>query len=251
MKNKKIFLKKITISFIAAVAFLSTFRVNASREYSSVDTQVEQNERFTVTTYKKSFPKHLDVMLRFQPSDDFEIVTSLLVKQIYNLSRSSSILNIKAPLFVPNQVLSNRQRNFIHNIKIIPFIETMERFPALVSTFEGRINILVFLTEVYFRKNDITELIYISELLLSNEHILNSKKLLTIETLLFFPLTFLKNIANNHWKTHQDRQFANSIKDTYSDYIKKLFDISYKINFYKNIFFYQNLETYNPRNHDD
>ncbi len=121
----------------------------------------------------------------------------------------------------------------------------MVDFKNLMSTFSGRINLLVLLTEVYM-KNNLKYLPYFINLLLLEERPLNNDRLDAIDTLLHLPLTFIKNTTNTDWRLHENYSFVKKMKMHYRNYLQYLPSVSYKISFRRNILFYRDLERMAP-----
>lgn len=81
-------------------------------------------------------------------------------------------------------------------------------------------------------------------LLILEEKNICYEKLNTLEILLCFPLTILRNIGDEDWRANGDRDALNNIKQCYRRYLFFISKVSSRIFFYKNIIFYRELEPY-------
>lgn len=191
-----------------------------------------------------------------EPKDVFEIESALILRKIYNLYADDSLELENVPLFFSlNNELIREEKELIHNLGNISFLNALKKFPIMVRTFSGRIHLMAMFMEVYFRKNikgspqiNLKGLPRMLRLLIEAEqNSLTEGNLICLETLLYLPITVLRGFAKRDWELYHDHEFAKRMRNHYSNYLSRTFDVSFMIAFYRNILFYNRLEQYEKK----
>ncbi|NCQ67494.1 MAG: hypothetical protein GW748_07090 [Alphaproteobacteria bacterium] len=229
-------MNKFILSYLSFTIIFSLFSVNAS-DIIQNESEGKQEHRIYF-----SFPKHVKVLFDFEPSNDFESASASIIKNVYTKHIRGHPVDYENTIFSEDQPLFERERYFIFNLSRRDLIETMGSFPRLLSNFEGSVNILALLTDLYF-KNNLALLIKLTNLFL-DENNLNHGQVECIETLLLFPLTYMRNIADDNWRRYENRNFVLKIRKIHERYKNAAQAVFYRLLFYKNKFYFRELNTY-------